>query len=123
MSNTMASALPGSFSTATGTITTSTIGPYTISPSFADLSVSSNSNNAALTVDGQLELKGEKADVVINGVSLSDTLKDIQERLNILVVNQKLEAEWDQLKELGEKYRQLEAELTEKQRMWEIIKK
>ena len=72
---------------------------------------------------GQLELKGDQADVVINGVSLTETLQLIQDRLNMLRPNAALEAEWDQLRELGQQYRQLEAELKEKQRAWEILKK
>jgi hypothetical protein len=72
---------------------------------------------------GQLELKGDQADVVINGVSLTETLQLIQDRLNMLRPNTALEAEWDQLRELGQQYRQLEAELKEKQRAWEILKK
>lgn len=81
--------------------------------------------SAAMTVEqtGQLELRGGQADLVINGVSLSATLKGIQERLNILTVDQKLEAEWDQLRELGEQYRALEAELLAKQRMWKTLQR
>jgi len=107
----------------TGSLTNSTIGPYTITSSaMSDLYVTSGTG-AAMSVVGQLELTGEKADVVINGVSLTDTLKAISERLNILSVNPKLEAEWDELRELGEQYRKLESELLEKQRMWETLKK
>jgi hypothetical protein len=72
---------------------------------------------------GQLELRGDKADVVINGVSLKETLEGIQDRLNILRPNAALEAEWDQLQELGEQYRKLESELLEKQRMWGTLQK
>lgn len=72
---------------------------------------------------GTLELSGKQADLVINGVSLSDTLKGIQDRLNMLQPNQELEAEWDQLHELGKQYRKLEAELLEKQRAWDILRK
>jgi hypothetical protein len=72
---------------------------------------------------GQLELKGDQADLVINGVSLTETLQLIQDRLNMLRPNTALEAEWDQLRDLGLQYRKLEAELKEKQRAWEILKK
>ena len=72
---------------------------------------------------GTLELEGDKADVTINGISLNETLKTIQERLNILVPNSKFENEWDELKKLGEQYRKLEAELQEKSRMWTALKK
>jgi hypothetical protein len=82
------------------------------------------SNTAAVFApSGQIELKGDQADVVINGVSLTETLQLIQDRLNMLRPNTALEAEWDQLRELGQQYRQLEAELKEKQRAWEILKK
>jgi len=81
--------------------------------------------NPAMTVGqaGCLELQGDAAELVINGVSLSATLKGIQDRLNILRPNTALEAEWDDLRTLGEQYRRLEAELKEKQRMWEIMKR
>ena len=82
-----------------------------------------SSTTAMLTPSGQIELKGEQADVVINGVSLTDTLKGIQDRLCMLQPNAALEAEWDQLQELGKQYRKLEAELLEKQRAWDILKK
>jgi hypothetical protein len=82
-----------------------------------------SSTTAMLTPSGQIELKGDQADVVINGVSLTETLKGIQDRLCMLQPNAALEAEWDQLQELGKQYRKLEAELLEKQRAWEILKK
>jgi len=37
--------------------------------------------------------------------------------------NCELEADWDQLRELGEQYRNLEKQLMEKQRAWDILKK
>ena len=74
------------------------------------------------TANGTLELQGKEADVRINGVSLTGVLKNIEERLNILRPNTELETEWHQLKELGDQYRQLEAELKEKSKMWEKLK-
>jgi hypothetical protein len=50
-------------------------------------------------------------------------LHRIEERLNILTPNKKLEAEWDQLRELGEQYRELEKKLNEQSKMWETLKK
>lgn len=95
-----------------GTGTTSTIANTTWS-----------SNTAMLTPSGQIELKGDQADLIINGVSLTETLQLIQDRLNMLRPNAVLEAEWNQLRDLGEQYRRLEAELLEKQSMWETLKK
>jgi hypothetical protein len=72
---------------------------------------------------GRLDLKGQGADIVINDVSLNDTLKGIQERLNLLTPNPALESEWNELRELGERYRQLEADLLAKQKMWATLQK
>lgn len=68
-----------------------------------------------------MKLSGEKADVVINGVSLSDTLKQIQQRLDILIVNPELEAKWNELSELGQQYRELEAKLLEHEKVLKIL--
>jgi len=78
----------------------------TVDPSFSNVKA------------GTLTLQGREADIEINGVSLMTVLQGIQERLNILQPNRTLEAEWHQLRELGDQYRKLEAELLEKQRMW-----
>jgi hypothetical protein len=40
-----------------------------------------------------------------------------------LTPNQELEAEWDQLRELGNQYRALEQKLTEQGKMWNALKK
>jgi hypothetical protein len=71
---------------------------------------------------GKVVLQGEKADLVIAGMSLKATLETIQQRLNILSPNPELEAQWDQLRELGEAYRRLEDELQQKQKMWDTLK-
>lgn len=84
-------------------------GTYTISP-------------ITSTPSGTLELRGEGADVKINGVSLTGVLKNIEERLNILRPNKELEAEWHQLRELGDQYRRLETKLKEKSLMWNKLK-
>ena len=59
-------------------------------------------------------------DVILDGVSLKTIL---EERLNILVPNPELEKEWAELKQLGDKYRQVEADLKEKARMWKALNK
>jgi len=68
-----------------------------------------------------INLDGPNADIKINGESLMATLRGIQDRLNILRPNQELEAEWDQLRELGEQYRKLEQELEEKSLVWAAL--
>ena len=75
-----------------------------------------------VTQNSTLALNGDDADIRINGVSLTDVLKNIEQRLNILRPNTELEAEWDQLRELGDQYRLLEAELNEKSCVWGKLK-
>lgn len=73
------------------------------------------------TMDGKLSLNGPDADVVINGQGLNDRLTRIEQQLNIMVPNPVLEAQWDQLRALGDEYRRLEAELLEKQKAWAAL--
>ena len=75
---------------------------------------------ATLHVKGDAEFEGE---VSIKGKSLTDTFAKIEERLAILHPNEKLEEKWDELKELGKRYKELEAEIIEKEKMWNILKK
>jgi len=79
-------------------------------------------NNAWTTApSGRMELRGQDADLVINGRSLVQSLDAIEQRLAILRPNPELEAQWQQLRELGDRYRELEKELLQKNRMWEIL--
>lgn len=73
-----------------------------------------------LRVTGDVEITG---DIIIKGVSLSETLDKIQERLNILVPNQELESDWEELAELRRKYVELERELLEKQKTFSTLRK
>jgi hypothetical protein len=59
-----------------------------------------------------------EADLKIGDTSLKEFMKSVSERLNILQPNPALEKEWQQLKELGDAYRALEADLLEKAKMW-----
>ena len=70
----------------------------------------------------KLQLRGEDADIEINGRSLKRVLQALEQRLLLLTPNAELEAEWDQLRELGEQYRALEADLQAKSEMWRRLK-
>ena len=88
-----------------------------------DTGMSPNLNvGTSINTSGTIDLRGDDADIVVNGVSLMDKLDAIAERLNLLDVNKELEAEWDQLRELGERYRQLEQDLKTKSEMWKTLK-
>ena len=119
---------PYSIDTISAGISTVTIAPSSTSvmmsgtagPMWTDttmMSVSQQHNS------GIVELRGEKADIRVNGESMMQTLRDIQDRLNMLRPNPELEAEWDQLRALGEQYRKLESEFKEKSKMWNTLKK
>lgn len=69
-----------------------------------------------------MELKGDNADIVVNGRSLMNAIDALEQRLNILVPNPELEAEWDELRELGDRYRELERLCKEKGDMWNKLK-
>jgi hypothetical protein len=72
---------------------------------------------------GLLEIRGDNADILINGVSLNETLANINARLGMMRPNPQIEAEWDELRELGDRYRALEADIKDKMQMWELLKK
>jgi hypothetical protein len=75
---------------------------------------------STLSVKGDADFEGE---VTIKGKSLTDMLDKIEERLAILHPNPKLEDKWDELKKLGKRYKELEAEIIEKEKIWAILKK
>lgn len=72
--------------------------------------------------EGKITLTGPNADIEVNGQSMMTMLEEIQQRLNVLRPNPELEAQWDQLRELGEQYRKLETEIIEKQKVWNTLK-
>ena len=84
----------------------------------ADWSIASGGINQSGTID----LKGDNADIKVNGRSLMDAIDALEQRLNILVPNPELEAEWDELRELGDRYRELERLCKEKGDMWAKLK-
>lgn len=88
---------------------------------WSNLTISTGSTSS-ITQAGVMELHGENADVKVNGRSLMDAIDALEQRLNILVPNPELEAEWDELRELGERYRELERQCKEKGDMWAKLK-
>ena len=72
---------------------------------------------------GTIEIKGEDADIKINGKSMKIWMEAVEERLNILTPNPELEKEWDDLRRLGQRYRALERKCKEKAQMWAALKK
>ena len=69
-----------------------------------------------------VHIRGEDADLLINDKSLKTRMEKVEERLNILTPNPEMEAEWDQLRKLGERYRKLEKKCREQADMWNKLK-
>jgi hypothetical protein len=79
--------------------------------------------NGYYGTSAKIQLDGPDADIEINGESLRSMLQNIEQRLNILTPNPKLESEWAELKALGDAYRALEAKIEAKMKTWEAIAK
>jgi hypothetical protein len=76
--------------------------------------------DSTLIVKGNAEFDG---DIKLNGKSLDETLIRIEQRLAIIHVNTRLEKKWEKLRELGDQYRALEADILEKEKIIEILKR
>jgi len=109
------------------TITTSPGTIYTTNTGGAGQTLTWNGVNPAWTtpsstlkIDGDAEIEG---DLKVKGKSLSEAIENIEKRLAILHPNSELEERWEELKALGERYRELEKDILEKEKMWDILKK
>ena len=94
--------------------------PYTVTGGAGVTGINNpwNSQPASATI----QLDGDNADIKVNGWSLIDAIKKIEQRLNILTPNNKLETEWEELRELGNRYRELEQHIKDKQATWDRLK-
>ena len=89
---------------------------------WSNLTINTTAHPMKVNQSGTIELTGEDADIRVNGRSLMDAIDALEQRLNILVPNPELEAEWDELRELSERYRELEKKCKEKGDMWKKLK-
>lgn len=93
----------------------------TSSPFWNDtISISNISTPSTLQVNGDANFEGE---IKLKGKSLTDTLSKIEERLAILHPNERLEEKWVKLRELRKQYQELEADILEKEKIMEILKR
>lgn len=110
-------------------MTTSTIlstGTYSITPNSSSSIYTSAVLDSSIVALGHMNMKSDvyitNEDIFIKGVGLNERLSNIEKRLDILVINPKLEAKYEQLKKLGEEYRALEKDLLEKDKIVDILK-
>lgn len=85
-----------------------------------DWIVNSNLEGNSLDVKGDANFEG---DIKIKGKSLTESLEKIEEKLAILRPNSDLESRWEKLRELRKQYMELEKEIIEKEKIWNILKK
>ncbi len=71
------------------------------------------SNGVKTTAKGHLHLEGANADIIMNGVSLKDTLNAISDRLAVLQPKPELLAKYEALQQAYNHYKTLEALLHE----------
>jgi len=78
-----------------------------------------NSSSGTLQVKGDAVFDGN---ITVKGRNLTEMLEAIESRLGILTPNPELEAEFDELKALGDAYRAAEQKFKEQKRVFEILK-
>ena len=71
----------------------------------------------------QPKVKITDSDIELDGLSMRKTLLDLQERMAIMIPNPKLEEEFEELKLLADRYRELERKLLDQKLVWETLKK
>lgn len=127
----MADLTLGNIAFSSGTSTTYTLGPggshanavwTTTAVPGTGINWNHSAVGATITPSATISLKGEDADIDINGKSMKAWMEQVEERLNLLTVNPKLEAEWEELRELGDRYRELEKKCKEKAEVWKKLK-
>lgn len=74
----------------------------------------------ALKVTGDADFDGN---ITVQGKNITEALDAIEQRLGIMRPNTALEKEFDELKALGDAYREAEKRFTEQKRVFEILKK
>lgn len=103
------------------------IGSITIDTSSLSNTVMSYAAGTSSTASWTSSIAGgltiqEGYDIKLGDRSLKEFIDKVDERLGILHPNEELESRWEQLKELRRQYQELEKDLLEKEKMWNILK-
>jgi hypothetical protein len=65
----------------------------------------------------------ENYDLLLGNISVVSFIKNVEDRLGLLLNNERLEKDWDDLREIANKYRELESSILGQERILEILKK
>jgi hypothetical protein len=74
---------------------------------------------SSIQVKGDAEFLGN---IKIKGRNLTDWLETVDSRLGLLHIDSELESEFDELRALGDAYREAERRFNEQKRVYEILK-
>lgn len=82
-------------------------------------------NTSAALTPNQLHVTGDaefQGNITVKGRNLTDWLETVDSRLGILQANPGLETEFDELRALGDAYREAERRFLEQRRIYDILK-
>ena len=89
------------------------------SPHTSWSTTASTMSPSSIQVKGDAEFLGN---IKIKGRNLTDWLETVDSRLGLLHIDAALETEFDELRALGDAYREAERRFTEQKRVYEILK-
>ncbi len=75
---------------------------------------------------GSIQVQGDAVfhgNITWKNRDMREWFETVESRLGMLQPNPKMEEDWDELRELGDRYRALEKKLTEQQQVFDILKK
>ena len=84
-----------------------------------------NTTAVATISPNQLQVKGDAeflGNIRVKGRNLTEWLETVESRLGILQINSELETEFDELRALGDAYREAERRFNEQKRVYDILK-
>ena len=107
--------------------TCNTVGMSIYSNSYTSsiLELKDNNQDTAFIVDynkKQVRIS-ENYDLLLGNISVVSFIKNVEDRLGLLLNNERLEKDWDDLREIANKYRELESSILGQERILEVLKK
>ncbi len=122
----MSTTIPIKQTAASGNLYVQSVGPGTAGTGYT-MANNWGNNSAWTDIQSKLKVNGDAdfdGDITVKGRSIIRTLEKIEERLAILPPpNLELEQGWSELAKLRQQYVELERELLEKQRVFDILRK
>jgi hypothetical protein len=122
----MSTTIPINQTAMSGNLYVQSVGPGAAGTGYTIANNGSSYNSAWTDIQSKLQVQGDAefhGDITVKGRSLTETLERIEERLAILIPNVRLEEDWKELQNLRQQYVELERQLLEKQRTFDILKK